>query len=110
MVYSTYTDVRRIIETSLADVDVTALIVLADAEIDARGLNSRPTNVVKLISMLITASLIAIREPSSRATDGVSESYMSAQDWRKQAEDQITRSGDLPLIVYTEPIDIIEWD
>jgi hypothetical protein len=103
--YCTYVDVRDIIETSLPDVRITALIALADAEIDGKYMDTRPADELRLISMLITASLIAGREPSSRSTGGASETYRSADSWRKLADEQIGRTGDLPLIVYTAPIE-----
>jgi hypothetical protein len=57
-------DVRRIIDTGLVDADVTALIVLADAEINDREIDASP-GVLKQISMLITASLAAMNDSKS---------------------------------------------
>ena len=83
-------DVRRIIDTVLADADVTALIVQADAEISERDINAS-TGVLKTISMLITASLIGLKDLKSRGVGEYSESTRDPQDWRNQAEILIVR-------------------
>lgn len=83
-------DVRRIIDTVLADADVTALIVQADAEISERDINAS-NGVLKTISMLITASLIGLKDLKSRGVGEYSESTRDPQDWRNQAEILIVR-------------------
>jgi hypothetical protein len=85
MVYSTYTDVRRIIDTGLEDADITALIVQADAEMLEREMSFTTTNM-KTISALITASLIALKDPESRGVGDYSEKVRSPQEWRDAAE------------------------
>jgi hypothetical protein len=101
MVYSVEADVRRRIETSLAPADITALIVESDAEIDRRLLNTRPANVVKTISVLLTCVQISAREPQSRSTDGITDTFLSPKDWRDLAEQQIERTGgsQIPFVV-----------
>jgi hypothetical protein len=83
-------DVRRIIDTVLADADVTALIVQADAEISERDINAS-TGVLKTISMLITASLIGLKDAKSRGAGEYSETTRDPQDWRNQAEILISK-------------------
>jgi hypothetical protein len=108
MAYCTYTEVRRIIDTSLEDADITAIIVLADAEIDARGLDALPDNVKKLISMLISASIITLRDPATKSIAEYREDKLDAVGWRELAENQINRmssAGELPFLTTNEPID-----
>ena len=104
MAYCTYDEVRTVISTSLEDADITALIVLADAEINARLLHNRNSNVRKLISMYLTASIIALREPQTASTGGISHVTMGAKDWREMAESLIKRSGEPPIIVANDPL------
>jgi hypothetical protein len=103
MAYCTVDEVRNIISSSLSDTDITALIVLADQEIADRLLTSRGS--VKLISMYLTASLIALREPQTMSTGGVSTSVpMTSKDWREMAESLIRRTGGLPIIIKNDPL------
>ena len=100
MANCTEDDVRRIISTTLSDEDVTAEIVQADAEITARLLDSRPADVKKTISMLLTAELIALKEPRTIAMGGASmQAPSSAGDYREHAEKQIAKTGKIPFKV-----------
>lgn len=90
MANCTYTEVRRIIDTSLEDTDITALIVLADAEIAERNMSGN-SNIKKTISMLLTASLCAAQDPETRSIGEYSESTKTAEEFRALAETYITR-------------------
>ena len=97
MVNCTYTDVRDIIDTGLADARLTALIVLSDAEISERDI-SGSANILKQISMLITASLAAMNDTNSTgkadyAAEGGSFSSLSKM-YRKAAEELISSIGE----------------
>src|SRR3989304_4989384 len=106
MVYSTYTDVKRIIDTTLADADITALIVLADAEITARGLTALNSDVLKAISMYLTADMI---QPETIVSGGVgpqvAASPMPPANWRKRAEKLISHVQDPPIYVGNDPVE-----
>ncbi len=91
--YCTATEVRQIIGTSKTDGEIEALIVLADTEIDARSLDSRSANIKKLVSMNLTAALIASKEPRKRYVDGASEEFKSSEDYRRDAEAIIGKTG-----------------
>jgi hypothetical protein len=89
LVNCTYTDVRDIIDTGLTDARLTALIVLADAEIQARNLQGEgwTSGVKKQVSMLITASLAAMNDVRSlgKADYQAGEQNLS-EKYRKAAE------------------------
>lgn len=88
--YCSAADVKLIINTTMGDTDIGTLIGLADAEIDARGLDFA-TDVKKQISMLITASLIALRDPNQKAIGEYREQFITASEWRTRVEDLITK-------------------
>lgn len=104
MAYCTFSDVRRIIDTDLADSDITALIVLADEEIVARAMNTRRTNTKKIISMHLTAAMIAQRDPYSRSMGEYREQKMSPKEWRAAAENLITQTGPSPELIANDPL------
>ncbi len=57
---------RLIIETSLSDSDIEALVEMSDAEIDGRiGAQSPSDKLVKKLSALITASAVKTRQPQA---------------------------------------------
>ena len=60
------TQVRQIINTSVSDSDITALIALSDAEISDRGLAGLSASALQEISMLLTAEKIVLRDPKTR--------------------------------------------
>jgi len=107
MVYCTYTDVRRIITTSLADADITALIVLTDAEITARNLTTLGSDVLKTISMYLTADMI---QPETTTSSGLgqlnTQSPLPPANWRKRAEKLIGMclAGTPPIFVSNDPV------
>jgi hypothetical protein len=93
MVYSIADEVMRVIQTSLSDIEVTEIIVLADAEIAERDLDMSSGNL-KQLSIYLTAEKIAQREPSSsQLGPGNYSVAMTPQDWRKAAEDLIQRTN-----------------
>lgn len=108
MANCTEDDVRVVIRTTLLDAEVTSLIVLADAEITARGLDTRTSDVKKLISMLITASIISMRDPASRSIGEYREDMLKPEGWRQLAEDQIRRTGELPFVSVNDPIENVD--
>jgi hypothetical protein len=95
----TCAQVKQIINTSVSDSDITALIVLADAEILDRGLTGFSAAALQEISMLLTAEKIVMRDPKSRAAYytvevGLNEAvrFASAEDYRAAAERRIKSS------------------
>ena len=107
MVYCTYTDVRRIITTSLADADITALIVLADAEITGRSLTTLGSDILKTISMYLTADMIQPETITSGSVGPqVATSPMPPANWRKRAEKLISDclAGTPPIYVSNDPV------
>lgn len=104
MVYCTYTDVRRIINTSLPAADLTLEIALADAEIDARELGSRSANILLNISRFIVASYVANRDPQSGPVGEGTQTYRSPKEWREMAEQLIRQTGGLPFMTHNEAV------
>jgi hypothetical protein len=84
-------DVKKIIDTSFEDQDITAMISVADAEIDERDIDVSP-GVRKQISMLITASLIGMNDTRSRAVGATEGTYKVTPNWRKLAENLISNT------------------
>jgi hypothetical protein len=61
-------DVRLIVNTTLTDVEITGIIEMSDAEIDARiGTQTSGNKLIKKLSMLLTAHTIKTRQPQSQA-------------------------------------------
>jgi len=68
MTYCTASDVRQTIHTSLTDSDIASIIEMSDAQIDKRlGARKSSDEVVKKLSMLLTAKTIKGRQPRSVA-------------------------------------------
>lgn len=65
MPYSTPTDIRAIIHTTLTDTEITELITQSDAEIDKRIGEQSSDPLITKLSALITARTIKHRQPSS---------------------------------------------
>jgi hypothetical protein len=97
-------DVRKIIESTLQDAEITEMIVLADAEITARKLDSRPANILKTLSMYLTAELLSFNEPTLNQTGGVSLSQSPNRNYRQKAEDLIKSTSGLPIIIANEEV------
>ena len=68
MPYSTPTDVRLIIDTTLTDTQITTIIQMSDTQIDTRiGTQTTPDPLIKKLSTLHTAHTIKTRQPHSLA-------------------------------------------
>lgn len=84
-------DVRLIINTKLTDIEVETLIGLADQEMEDRNLGDRHAKTRRLLSMLLTASYIALRDPDS-VSIGEYREATSPGRWREAAERLIASS------------------
>lgn len=93
MVYSTAADVKRVINTSLPDADITELIVETDAWIDKRlGAQSTSDKLIRRLSVLKTAMIIRSRDPQSFAIGEYSESagtFTVQQVWKQEIDEII---------------------
>ncbi len=108
----TYTQVKQIVNTSISDSDITALIALSDAEIADRGLSGLSASALQEISMLLTAEKIVMRDPKTRAAyytveAGLNDSikFASAEDYRAAAERRISSAEatqGLPITIGTD--------
>ena len=68
MPYSTPSDVRLIIDTTLTDTQITTIIQMSDTQIDTRiGTQTTPDPLIKKLSTLHTAHTIKTRQPQSLA-------------------------------------------
>ena len=75
MPYSTPSDVRMIIETTLTDDEIAEIIEMSDAEIDRRiGPQDSSDPLIKRLSMLLTALTIKTRQPETRVIGEYRES------------------------------------
>ena len=105
----TYAQVKQIVNTSISDSDISALIALSDAEISDRGLSGLSVSALQEISMLLTAEKIVMRDPKTSATyytveAGLNDSvkFASAQDYRAAAERRICSAEaaqGLPIVI-----------
>ena len=91
-----------------SDADITALIVVADAEIDKElDAQSASDNVIKLLSALKTAMLIANNFPHSIAVGNLRiDSYRIAQ-WRQQVDRIMQTYGILDELAGPR---VVAWD
>ena len=68
MSYSSPSDVRLLVETSLADAEIEAVIGMSDAEVDRKlGSQDASDGLIRKLSALLTASAIKARQPSNVA-------------------------------------------
>ena len=66
MPYCAASDVRLVVETNLTDDEVGSLNAMSDAEIDARvGAQGTPGELVRKLSVLLTAHAVKTRQPVS---------------------------------------------
>lgn len=103
MANCTASEVQLIINTTMTDTDITSLITLADAEITARGLDTRNSNLKKTLSMFLTADLISSRDPKS-VNLGALSAQNPAPTWREKAEALILNSGEPPIMIKNDPL------
>ena len=72
--YCSASDVRSIIHTGLSDSEIEAIIELSDAEIDKRlGPRDPSDNLIRKLSMLLTAQTVRLRQPGSVAVGEYSD-------------------------------------
>ena len=112
--HCTYAQVRQIINTSVSDSDITALIALSDAEISDRGLSGLSASALQEISMFLTAEKIVLRDPKTRVAYytvevGLNDSvkFASAEDYRAAAERRISSAEaaqGLPIVIGTDDV------
>ena len=91
MAYSTATEVKYIINTSVADATITNMITIADAELD-NMLNgsTMDSNVKKGCSMRLTALMLAQRDPEIRRFGGTDfEMKQRLTDWKTYVDEQV---------------------
>jgi len=68
LAYCTASDVRLVVDTDLTDAQIAGIVEMSNAEIDARiGSQSTPGELVKKLSVLLTAHAIKTRQPQSLA-------------------------------------------
>ena len=68
MAYCSASDVRLIVSTSLTDAEISGIIAMSDAEIDRRlGSQDASDELIRKLSVLLTALSIKTRQPSSVA-------------------------------------------
>lgn len=104
MANCTASEVKLIISTSMSDTDVGSLITLADAEITSRGLDTRNSNILKTLSMYLTADLIINKQPPNVTAGPTGRTAHPVDTWRKKAEQLILNSGEPPIIVENDPL------
>jgi len=88
MAYCLSSDVRLIVNTTLTDVEITGIIEMSDAEIDARiGTQTSGDKLIKKLSMLLTAHTIKTRQPQSQAIGEYSEDAGDVLEvWEREIE------------------------
>ncbi len=88
MAYCVSSDVRLIVNTTLTDVEITGIIEMSDAEIDARiGTQTSGDKLIKKLSMLLTAHTIKTRQPQSQAIGEYSEDAGDVLEvWEREIE------------------------
>jgi hypothetical protein len=68
LAYCTASDVRLIVSTSLTDAEISCIIAMSDAEIDKKlGSQNASDELIRKLSMLLTAHYIKTRQPRSVA-------------------------------------------
>ncbi|MFH2111052.1 MAG: hypothetical protein ABIJ47_07315, partial [Candidatus Bathyarchaeota archaeon] len=90
--YSTAAEVRRVIHTSLTDVDIETIIQFSDADIDKRlGPQEGSDPLIKKLSVIMTAYTIRLRQPASSAIGEYSENSGNLLEVLRSEIDRITR-------------------
>jgi len=88
MAYCVSSDVRLIVNTTLTDVEITGIIEMSDAEIDARiGTQTSGNKLIKKLSVLLSAHIIKQRQPRSVAAGEYSEDAGDILEvWEREIE------------------------
>jgi hypothetical protein len=88
LAYCTASDVRLIVSTSLTDDEISSIIAMSDAEIDRKiGSQDASDELVKKLSVLLTAHTIKTRQPNSIAIGEYREdSGNTLQVWEREIE------------------------
>ena len=102
MAYSTATEVKYLINTSVADATITNMITIADAELDTLlDGSSMSDNSKKGCSMRLTALMLAQRDPEIRRFGGTDfEMKQRLADWKAYVDEQVRMAK--TDTVYTE--------
>jgi len=101
--YCTAAQVRQLIYTSLLDAELDVLITLADQELVDRALTDRSSLLLQRLSMLLTAEMAALKNPTSRTVGELSLSQQSPAAYRAHAERLIEQGRGLAFAAYSEP-------
>ena len=88
MAYCTASDIRLIVSTSLTDTEISGIIAMSDAEIDNRiGSKDTSDELVKKLSVLLTAHIIKTRQPRSLAIGEYKEDSGNVLEvWEREIE------------------------
>ena len=88
MAYCTVIDVRLVVDTDLTDAQIAGIVEMSDAEINARiGSQSTPGELVKKLSMLLTAHAVKSRQPKALAIGEYREDSGNVLEvWEKEIE------------------------
>ena len=103
MAYCTASDVRLILETSLSDTEIEALIEMSDAEIDGRISAQSPSDkLVAKLSALIASHAAKTRQPQAVSIGEYREETGSILEvWEREIE-RIYRLKGTPAIKGSE--------
>jgi hypothetical protein len=88
MAYCTAADVRLIINTTLTDDQISSVIDMSDAEIDKRlGTQDASDELIKKLSILLTAHTIKTRQPQSQVIGEYKEDTGDVlQVWEREVD------------------------
>ena len=88
MPYCSASDVRAIIDTSLTDTQIAAIIDESDAWIDKQlGAQSASDKLIRKLSKLITAREVKTQQPTSTQIGDYSETHNPILFWDQQIQD-----------------------
>lgn len=92
MPYSTYKDVRAIVDTDVTNTEITSLIDDTDAYMDAKLDTGSLNNIIKrMISRTYTAYVCMRKDPNARSLGGYSENRaMTLKMMREDIDDLFT--------------------
>lgn len=112
MAYCTETDVRMVINTKLTPTEVGAIITMSDAEIDKRlGAQTPGDELIKKLSMLMSARTIKTRQPESRAVGDWKEVHKPGEAWGLEIEQIMSLYiGDGRGVIKASEYEVIDED